>query len=205
MTETLMNTSNPYDGPRVPGSVGLPLPGIELRVIDPQGGVPLSGPDAVGGLEVRGPNVCAGYWRDAAKTASEFTADGWFRTGDVGRVDAAGYVYIVGRAKDLVITGGYNVYPKEVEMEFDRLPGVAESAVIGVAHPDFGEAVTAVVVPHSGAVLDEAALIREVRARVAGYKVPKRVLIVDSLPRNAMGKVLKNVLRSTYASLYGER
>jgi malonyl-CoA/methylmalonyl-CoA synthetase len=196
MTETLINTSNPYDGVRKPGSVGPPLPGVELRVADePQAG-------AAGGLEVRGPNVFTGYWQDPAKTQLEFTADGWFKTGDLGRIDGDGYVYIVGRAKDLVISGGYNVYPKEVESELDGLCGVLESAVFGVPHPDFGEGVTAVVVAKPGARLAEADIINSVQARLARYKVPKRVLIIDELPRNAMGKVQKNVLRATYASLY---
>jgi malonyl-CoA/methylmalonyl-CoA synthetase len=197
MTETLINTSNPYDGARKPGSVGTPLPGVEIRLADePQAG-------AAGALEVRGPNVFAGYWRDPEKTQREFTADGWFKTGDLGRIDGDGYVYIVGRAKDLVISGGYNVYPKEVESELDALSGVLESAVFGVPHPDFGEGVTAVVVAEPAAHLAEADIINSVQARLARYKVPKRVLIIDQLPRNAMGKVQKNVLRATYASLYG--
>jgi malonyl-CoA/methylmalonyl-CoA synthetase len=196
MTETLINTSNPHDGMRKPGSVGTPLPGVEIRLADqPQAG-------AAGALEVRGPNVFAGYWQDAEKTQREFTADGWFKTGDLGRIDGEGYVFIVGRAKDLVISGGYNVYPKEVESELDALSGVLESAVFGVPHPDFGEGVTAVVVPEPAAHLAEADIINSVQARLARYKVPKRVLIVDELPRNAMGKVQKNVLRATYASLY---
>ena len=202
MTETLMNTSNPYDGERVPGSVGPPLPGIEVRVVDAATGVPAPVPATVGALEIRGPNVCAGYWRDPSKTASEFTSDGWFKTGDLGCIDARGYVQIVGRAKDLVISGGYNVYPKEVEAELDALPGVLESAVIGVAHPDFGEGVTAVVVARPGATLSEQDLVRALQERVARYKVPKRVIVVAELPRNAMGKVQKNVLRQTYAALY---
>lgn len=201
MTETLMNTSNPYDGPRVPGSVGPALPGISIRVADPAGGEPGT-PDAVGQLEIRGPNVFAGYWRDPGKTRGEFTADAWFKTGDLGRIDADGYVYIVGRAKDLVISGGYNVYPKEVEMELDAVQGVLESAVFGVAHPDFGEGVTAAVVRKPGAELSETAIIQAIHGRLAGYKIPKRVLLVDELPRNTMGKVQKNVLRQTYAKLY---
>jgi len=193
MTETLINTSNPYDGERKPGSVGLPLPGTSVRV---------AGADVIGALEVRGPNVFGGYWRDPAKTRSEFTADGWFKTGDLGRIDSDGYVSIVGRSKDLVITGGYNVYPKEVESELDALPGVLESAVFGVPHPDFGEGVTAVLVPKPGAVLSESRIIGTVQQRLARYKVPKRILFIDELPRNAMGKVQKNALRKTYASLY---
>jgi malonyl-CoA/methylmalonyl-CoA synthetase len=204
MTETLMNTSNSYDGVRKPGSVGLPLPGIEVRVAHNQ--APAAPPDegAIGTLEVRGPNVFAGYWRDPEKTRGEFTADGWFKTGDLGRIDRDGYVHIVGRAKDLVISGGYNVYPKEVESELDALSGVAESAVFGVPHPDFGEGVTAVVVPQPEAALSEAEIINSLQARLARYKIPKRVLLIDELPRNAMGKVQKNELRKTFASLYGE-
>ena len=201
MTETLMNTSNPYDGPRVPGSVGPPLPGIEVRVTPSEGGT-AEAPGRVGMLEVRGPNVCAGYWKDAQKTADAFTRDGFFVTGDLGSIDAAGYVHIVGRAKDLVISGGYNVYPKEVEAEIDALPGVLESAVIGVPHPDFGEGVTAVVVRAAGATLAEAELVAALQRRLAGYKVPKRVLFVDELPRNSMGKVQKAALRASYAALY---
>jgi malonyl-CoA/methylmalonyl-CoA synthetase len=196
MTETLMNTSNSYDGVRKPGSVGLPLPGIEIRVASDEG--------VIGTLEVKGPNVFAGYWRDPEKTRGEFTADGWFKTGDLGRIDGDGYVYIVGRAKDLVISGGYNVYPKEVETELDALSGVSESAVFGVPHPDFGEGVTAVVVPQPEAKLSEGEIINCLQARLARYKIPKRVLLIDELPRNAMGKVQKNELRKAYASLYGE-
>jgi malonyl-CoA/methylmalonyl-CoA synthetase len=202
MTETLINTSNPYDGARVAGSVGLPLPGIALRTSNAaaQGGDQAE--DCVGTLEVKGPNVFAGYWRDPEKTRAEFTVDGWFKTGDLGQIDAAGYVYIVGRAKDVVITGGYNVYPKEVEMELDALPGILESAVFGVAHPDFGEAVTAAVVCKPDAIVSEAEIIGAVQVRLARYKIPKRVIVVDVLPRNTMGKVQKNSLRATYAALY---
>jgi malonyl-CoA/methylmalonyl-CoA synthetase len=203
MTETLMNTSNPYTGARKPGSVGVPLPGISVRVVNPATSLPERDADVTGALEVKGPNVFAGYWQDPEKTRCEFTPDGWFRTGDLGRIDREGYVYIVGRAKDLVISGGYNVYPKEVEMELDALCGVLESAVFGVPHPDFGEGVTAAVVPRPAAVLSEADIIHSVQTRLARYKVPKRVLVIEELPRNAMGKVQKNVLRATYASLYG--
>jgi malonyl-CoA/methylmalonyl-CoA synthetase len=202
MTETLMNTSNPYDGVRKPGSVGIPLPGIAVRVAGATGAAEPNA-DVIGTLEVAGPNVFAGYWRDPEKTRGEFTADGWFKTGDLGRIDRDGYVHIVGRAKDLVISGGYNVYPKEVEMELDALSGVLESAVFGVPHPDLGEGVTAVVVPQASSVLSEADLINSLQARLARYKIPKRVLLIDELPRNAMGKVQKNVLRTVYASLYG--
>jgi len=202
MTETLINTSNPYDGARVPGSVGKALRGIGIRVA----GWPVEpAADGVGPLEVAGPNVFAGYWGDAGKTRAEFTADGWFKTGDLGRIDRDGYVHIVGRAKDIVISGGFNVYPKEVESELDALPGVSESAVFGVPHPDFGEGVTAAVVSKEGAVLSETQIIAAIQRRLARYKVPKRILIVDELPRNAMGKVQKNTLRATYASLYRAR
>jgi malonyl-CoA/methylmalonyl-CoA synthetase len=202
MTETLMNTSNPYDGVRKPGSVGLPLQGVSLRVADACSGATLSDAGAIGVLEVTGPNVFEGYWRDPEKTRGEFTADGWFKTGDLGYTDDDGYVHIVGRAKDLVISGGYNVYPKEVETELDALTGVLESAVFGVPHPDFGEGVTAVVVARPAAKLSEADLIGSLQARLARYKVPKRVVLIDELPRNAMGKVQKNVLRAAYGALY---
>jgi malonyl-CoA/methylmalonyl-CoA synthetase len=202
MTETLMNTSNPYEGARVPGSVGPPLPGVEVRVINAGTGAVETAPDAIGTLEIKGPNVFAGYWQDEEKTRKEFTADGWFKTGDLGKVDVKGYVHIVGRVKDLVISGGYNVYPKEVESELDAIPAVVESAVFGVPHPDFGEGVTAAVVLQPGAQLSEADILNSVRSRLARYKLPKRILLVDQLPRNTMGKVQKNVLRATYDSLY---
>jgi malonyl-CoA/methylmalonyl-CoA synthetase len=207
MSETMMNTSNPYEGVRLAGSVGPPLQGVSIRVANAEHGTVEFEPDAIGVLQVKGPNVFAGYWRDEAKTRSEFTADGWFKTGDVGRIDRNGYVHIVGRAKDLVISGGYNVYPKEVETEIDALAGVLESAVFGVPHPDYGEGVTAAVVAKPGAVLAEETLIEAIKARLARYKVPKRILLVDELPRNAMGKVQKNTLRSTFAAIYadGER
>jgi malonyl-CoA/methylmalonyl-CoA synthetase len=201
MTETNMNTSNPYDGNRVPGTVGLPLPGVELRVVDAETGALLPQGE-VGVLEVRGPNVFPGYWRMPEKTKAEFRPDGFFITGDVAKIDERGYVHIVGRAKDLVITGGYNVYPKEVETELDAIPGVAESAVIGLPHPDFGEGVAAVVVPAKGAKLSEDEVIGALSERLAKFKQPKRVFFVDELPRNAMGKVQKNVLRETYARTF---
>jgi malonyl-CoA/methylmalonyl-CoA synthetase len=202
MTETLFNTSNPYDGPRVPGSVGPPLPGISVRLTDRESGALIREPGVVGTLELTGPNVFAGYFRDPEKTRQAFTADGWFKTCDLARIDRSGYVFIVGRVKDLVISGGYNVYPKEVESELDAVPGVAESAVFGVAHADLGEAVTAAVVLAPEAVLSEAEIINAVRTRLSGYKVPKRVLLIAELPRNAMGKVQKDALRARYASLY---
>ena len=200
MTETNMNTSNPYDGDRIAGTVGFPLPGVELRVADPESGK-LLGAGEIGVIEVKGPNVFKGYWRMPEKTAAEFR-DGWFITGDLGLVDARGYVQIVGRGKDLVITGGFNVYPKEVETEIDSIPGVIESAVIGVQHPDFGEGVTAVVVAKKDAGLTEAGITAHLAERLAKFKQPKRVFFVEDLPRNTMGKVQKNVLRETYKDLY---
>jgi malonyl-CoA/methylmalonyl-CoA synthetase len=192
MSEAGMITSNPFDGERRGGTVGFPLPGVSVRVGD-DGKV--LGPGAPGVVEIKGPNVFAGYWRMPEKTREEFTADGWFRTGDVGQWSADGYLSIVGRAKDLIISGGYNVYPKEIELVIDALPGVVESAVIGVPHPDFGESVTAVVVKQKDAALDEAAVVAHVKSQIANFKVPKRVVFVEDLPRNAMGKVQKNVLR----------
>lgn len=201
MTETNMNTSNPYAGERVAGTVGFPLPGVSLRVTDPETGRPV--PDGeTGMIEVSGPNVFKGYWRMPEKTAAEFRADGFFITGDLGLVDERGYVHIVGRGKDLVISGGYNIYPKEVETEIDQLPGVFESAVIGVPHPDFGEGVTAIVVCQSGTALTETDILSPLQERLAKYKQPKRVIFVPDLPRNTMGKVQKNILRDTYADLF---
>lgn len=201
MTETNMNTSNPYDGERIAGTVGFPLPGVTVRVTDPASGAVLPGGET-GMIEINGPNVFKGYWRMPEKTAAEFTADGFFISGDLGKIDARGYVHIVGRGKDLVISGGYNIYPKEVEGEIDLLDGVVESAVIGVPHPDFGEGVTAVVVCKPGASLDEASVLGALQERLARYKQPKRVIFADDLPRNTMGKVQKNVLRERYAGLY---
>jgi malonyl-CoA/methylmalonyl-CoA synthetase len=201
MTETNMNTSNPYDGARLPGTVGPALPGVRVRVTDPETGAIL--PDeTIGMIEVKGPNVFQGYWRMPEKTAAEFRADGFFITGDLGKIDAAGYVHILGRGKDLVISGGFNVYPKEVESEIDELPGVVESAVIGVAHPDLGEGVTAVVVREAGAAIDEAAILAALLPRLARFKQPKRILFVADLPRNTMGKVQKNALRERFADIY---
>jgi malonyl-CoA/methylmalonyl-CoA synthetase len=202
MTETNMNTSNPYDGDRLPGAVGFPLPGVALRVVDAETGAALP-VEGIGMIEVKGPNVFKGYWRNPEKTAAEFRPDGFFITGDLGKIDARGYVHIVGRGKDLVITGGYNVYPKEVESEIDAMPGVVESAVFGVPHKDFGEGVTAAVVLKPGAALDGPAIQKALEERLARFKCPKRVIVVPDLPRNAMGKVQKNVLRETYGSLYG--
>ncbi|MDG9970677.1 malonyl-CoA synthase [Achromobacter mucicolens] len=210
MSETVMLTSNPYDpalGERLAGTVGRALPGVQVRVVDDAGKALAAG--EIGNVQVRGPNVFSGYWRMPEKTREEFTEDGWFKTGDVGRWggESAGrtapddYLSIVGRSKDLIISGGYNVYPKEIETLIDDMPGVSESAVIGVPHPDFGEAVVAVVVPKDGASLDASAMQAELKSRIANFKVPKRVHIIDQLPRNTMGKVQKNVLRDTYKAL----
>ncbi|MCU0819711.1 MAG: malonyl-CoA synthase [Beijerinckiaceae bacterium] len=201
MTETNMNTSNPYDGDRIAGTVGFPLPGVSLRITDPETGTPIAA-EEIGMIEVKGPNVFKGYWRNPEKTAAEFRPDGFFITGDLGKLDARGYVHILGRGKDLIITGGYNVYPKEIEGEIDAMPGVNESAVIGLPHKDFGEGVTAVVVPVKGAELNEKAILAALEGRLAKFKQPKRVLVVEELPRNTMGKVQKNVLRDTYRDLY---
>ena len=201
MTETNMNASNPYDGPRIAGTVGVPLPGVEIRVTDPESGTPLAQGE-VGMIEVKGPNVFKGYWRMPEKTAQEFRSDGFFITGDLGQFDDNGYLRIVGRGKDLIITGGYNVYPKEIEIAIDALDGVHESAVIGVPHPDFGEGVTAVVVPEPGVRLDAHAIVEALSGSLAKFKLPKQVFVIDSLPRNTMGKVLKNELRDRYASIY---
>jgi malonyl-CoA/methylmalonyl-CoA synthetase len=189
MSEAVIITTNPLRGERVAGSVGYPLPGVELRI---------GGGEETGVIEIRGPSVFSGYWRMPEKTAEEFTADGFFITGDVGRKDPGGRVWISGRAKDLIISGGYNVYPKEIELVLDELPGVTESAVIGCPHPDFGEGVVAVVLGQG----DEAAMIAEARRQLAAYKAPKRVVFVDELPRNTMGKVQKNLLRERYKHLF---
>jgi malonyl-CoA/methylmalonyl-CoA synthetase len=203
MTETNMNTSNPYDGDRVPGAVGHALPGVTLRVTDPETGTELAR-ETIGMIEVKGPNVFKGYWRMPEKTKAEFRDDGFFVTGDLGKIDAKGYVHILGRGKDLVISGGFNVYPKEIESEIDAMPGVIESAVIGVPHADFGEGVTAVVVRDKGAHVDEASVLKALDGRLAKFKMPKRVIVVDELPRNAMGKVQKNILRDTYSKIYSK-
>ncbi|MBB5045586.1 malonyl-CoA/methylmalonyl-CoA synthetase [Rhodopseudomonas rhenobacensis] len=203
MTETNMNTSNPYDGARLPGSVGPALPGVDARVVDPESGAELPRGE-IGMIEVRGRNVFKGYWRMPEKTRSEFRDDGYFITGDLGKIDADGYVHILGRGKDLVITGGFNVYPKEVECEIDALAGVVESAVIGVPHADFGEGVTALVVRDKGSSVDEAGILTALEGQLAKFKMPKRVIFVDDLPRNTMGKVQKNILRETYAGLYAK-
>ncbi|RUZ14628.1 AMP-binding protein, partial [Mesorhizobium sp. M7A.F.Ca.CA.001.09.1.1] len=201
MTETNMNTSNPYEGERRAGTVGFPLPGVTLRITDPDSGAALAQGE-VGMIEVKGPNVFGGYWRMPEKTKAEFRAGGFFITGDLGMTDADGYVHIVGRGKDLIISGGYNIYPKELESEIDALDGVSESAVIGVAHPDFGEGVTAVVVRAPSSRITGAEILGAIAGRVAKYKHPKRVIFVDELPRNTMGKVQKNLLRDTYKDIY---
>ncbi|MDP1735597.1 MAG: malonyl-CoA synthase [Sulfuritalea sp.] len=204
MTEGGMFTSNPYDGERRGGTVGFPLPGTSLQIVG-AGGTAIK-PGAVGQIQVKGDNVFVGYWGMPEKTKEEFTADGYFRTGDMGSFDAEGYVTISGRSKDLVITGGLNVYPKEIEELIDAMPGVVESAVIGLPHPDFGEAVTAVVVRQknaAGAALTESGIIAAIKDKLANFKVPKWVYLVDELPRNAMGKVQKNILRKTYSPMTG--
>ncbi|TYB83880.1 malonyl-CoA synthase [Oceaniovalibus sp. ACAM 378] len=199
MTETNMNASNPCDGERRPGTVGFALPGTELRITDSDTGAELP-QGQTGMIEVRGPNVFHGYWRMPEKTAAELRANGFFITGDLGQIDPDGYLMIVGRQKDLIISGGYNIYPKEIEVLLDALPGVAESAVFGVADADFGEATIGVVVPEPGCPLDPAALLAGITPHLARFKHPRRIVVVDDLPRNAMGKVQKNILRQTYAA-----
>jgi malonyl-CoA/methylmalonyl-CoA synthetase len=196
MSETTMLTSNPYDGERIGGTVGLPLPGVQVRVVGGDGA--RCAVDEIGDVQVKGPNVFKGYWRMLEKTMEEFTPDGFFKTGDLGKFDAKGYLTIVGRSKDLIISGGYNVYPKEIESFIDELDGVIESAVIGVPHPDFGEAVCAVVVVKPDAAVTEAEVIAALKTKIANFKVPKRVFFVQDLPRNTMGKVQKNALRDLF-------
>ena len=203
MTETTMSTSNPYDGERRAGTVGFPLPRVDARIVDAENGDPL--PDGEPGiLEVRGPNVFKGYWRKPEKTAEEFRDDGFFITGDIARIDDDGYVTIVGRHKDLVISGGFNVYPKEVETGIDALEGVLESAVIGAPHPDFGEAVVAVVVRDANSAITGEAILLSLRENLANFKCPKSVFFVEELPRNTMGKVQKNELRKEYADTFAD-
>lgn len=201
MTETNMNTSNPYDGDRRAGTVGFPLPGVDLRVSNPDTGETLA-QGQIGVIEVRGPNVFAGYWQMPEKTREEFRDDGFFITGDLGKVDMDGYVHIVGRAKDLIISGGYNIYPKEIELLLDEQDGVLESAVIGVSHPDFGEGVVGVVVPSYGRSVSENAILSAISDKIARFKQPKKIYVVDELPRNTMGKVQKNILRDTYGKTF---
>ena len=208
MSETVMLTSNPY-GPderfagqseRRGSTVGFPLPGVELRVVD-EAGRPVEAGE-IGGIQVRGPNVFSGYWRMPEKTAEEFTTDGFFKTGDVGRIDERGYVHIVGRSKDLIISGGYNVYPAEIEGYINEMPGVAESAVIGVPHPDFGEVGVALLIAKPGAQVDAAQVLASLKSRLANFKIPKRCFVVSELPRNTMGKVQKNLLRDQHKGLF---
>lgn len=201
MTETSMNTSNPYDGERRAGTVGFALPGVEVKVCDPETGAELPQGE-IGVLEVRGPNVFKGYWQMPEKTREELREDGFFITGDLSLIDADGYVHIVGRGKDLIISGGYNIYPKEIELFLDAQDGVLESAVIGAPHPDFGESVVAVLVPEPGAKLDVAAVEAAVKRDLASFKRPRRVETMDALPRNTMGKVQKNQLRSRFAAVF---
>jgi malonyl-CoA/methylmalonyl-CoA synthetase len=201
MTETNMNTSNPYEGDRIAGTVGFALPDVELRIADPESGA-LMPQGEIGVIEVKGPNVFKGYWQMPEKTAEEFRPDGFFITGDLGKVDAKGYVHIVGRAKDLVITGGFNVYPKELEDALDALDGVKESAIIGLPHKDFGEAVTAVIVKSNTHEITEQTVLLAIEKQFAKFKQPKRIMFVEELPRNAMGKVQKNLLRDRFAKLY---
>ena len=198
MSETGMLTSNPYEGNRKAGTVGPALPGVSVRIVTTQG-TPCA-VDEIGDIQVKGPNVFQGYWQMPEKTAEEFTSDRYFKTGDVGRMDNEGYISIVGRSKDLIISGGYNVYPKEIESVIDELPGVLESAVIGIAHPDFGEAVTAVIVPREGYKLSETDIIAVLKEKIANFKVPKHVHVVEELPRNTMGKVQKNLLREKFSA-----
>ena len=201
MTETNMITSNPYDGARLPGSVGYALPSVSVRVADPATGAPLAAGEP-GMIEVKGPNVFRGYWNMPEKTKEEFRADGHFITGDIGIIAADGRVSIVGRGKDLIISGGYNIYPKEIENEIDAMPGVVESAVVGVPHPDFGEGVTAVVVRQENAQIDAKTIMSGLKGRLARFKQPKYVIFVDDLPRKTMGKVQKNILRDQYRDLF---
>lgn len=200
MTETGMNTSNPVNGERLAGTVGLPLPGVSARIVDAENNVLLEG---VGALQVKGDNVFKGYWKLPEKTAEEFTADGYFKTGDMAEISDSCYISIVGRDKDMIITGGYNVYPKEIELVLDEVEGVKESAVFGLPHKDFGEAVTAVIVVENEQTIPaDADIIKQLKQELASYKVPKKIIVVDSLVRNTMGKVQKNVLRDTYNDLY---
>jgi len=200
MTETNMSTSNPYDGERRAGTVGFPLPEVEIRIVDADTGKPL-GVDEIGSLEVRGPNVFSGYWKMPEKTKEEFRDDGYFITGDLAKKDADGYIHIVGRGKDLIISGGFNIYPKELELVLDEEKGVLESAVIGVPHADFGEGVVAILVPKNGAEIDTSAIMGNIAQKLAKFKQPKQIVVIDELPRNTMGKVQKNILREKYSTL----
>jgi malonyl-CoA/methylmalonyl-CoA synthetase len=201
MTETNMNTSNPYDGERRAGTVGFPLPGVEVKITDPDTGADLP-PGEIGQIEVRGPNVFKGYWQMPEKTAAELRVNGYFITGDLGRIDADGYLQIVGRNKDLIISGGYNIYPKEIEQLLDEQPGVLESAVIGVPHPDFGETVLALLVARPQETPDIQAITAAIGTSLARFKHPRKIIVLEELPRNTMGKVQKNILRERYAGLF---
>jgi len=201
MSETVMLTSNPYEGAeRRGGTVGFALPGVSLRVQDDDGRSLPTG--EIGGIQVKGPNIFKGYWRMPEKTKEEFTADGYFKTGDVGKVDERGYIVIVGRSKDLIISGGYNVYPAEIEGYINDMPGVAESALVGVPHPDFGEVGVAVVIAKPGVVLEGGQIVGELKSKLANFKIPKQCFVVNELPRNTMGKVQKNLLREQYKALF---
>ena len=208
MSETIMLTSNPYaadarydnQDERRGATVGFPLPGVGLRVVDDAGkALPV---EEIGNIQVTGPNVFKGYWRMPEKTKEEFSADGWFKTGDVGKTDQRGYVSIVGRSKDLIISGGYNVYPAEIEGYINDMPGVAESALVGVPHPDFGEVGVAVVIAKPGAAVDADAIVAQLKSQLANFKIPKRCFVTTELPRNTMGKVQKNLLRDQYKGLF---
>ncbi len=200
MTETNMNTSNPYDGDRRAGTVGFPLPGVELQICDSDGNALAQG--EIGEIEVRGPNVFKGYWQMPEKTAAELRENGFFITGDLGRIDEDGYVHIVGRNKDLIISGGYNIYPKEIELVLDDQSGVLESAVVGVPHPDFGETVLGVIVAEPGQTPDLDTMMEAVRGSLARFKHPRKLILLDELPRNTMGKVQKNILRDRYKDMF---
>ncbi len=203
MTETNMNTSNPYDGERRAGTVGFPLPGVDLRICDPETGAEVA-KGQVGVIEVKGPNVFRGYWNMPKKTAEEFRSDGFFVTGDMARFDEDGYIHIIGRAKDLIISGGYNIYPKEIELLLDAQDGVKESAVIGAPHPDFGESPVAVIVCEPGANVDADRLLDAIRPQIARFKQPRKIFTVAELPRNTMGKVQKNILREKFKDAFSK-
>ena len=197
MTETNMNTSNPLKGDRKPGTVGLPLEDVKVRVVDEENNVLSQG--EIGNLQIKGPNVFKGYWEMPEKTKEDFSKDGFFNTGDKGLIDEGGYVSIIGRSKDMIISGGLNVYPKEIESLIDKIEGVLESAVIGLSDEDLGEKVVAVIVSEESKTLDEKKVISEIKDQLAGFKAPKEVKFIDQLPRNAMGKVQKNILRETFS------
>jgi len=201
MTETNMNTSNPYIGERRAGTVGLPLPGVELKITDPETGAEKS-INEIGQIEVRGPNVFKGYWKMPDKTKTELRGNGFFITGDLGKIDENGYVYIIGRDKDLIISGGYNIYPKELEIFLDKQISIEESAVIGVPHPDFGETPIALIVPNNGFHPNLKQIEKEIKKSFARYKHPRKIIVISELPRNTMGKVQKKFLRDEYRSIF---